>query len=80
MLRNKYNIIIDTNVIISALATSKQSSPVVKVLDLFYNRKVTVYYSKDIFDAKLITGNIKHYPKKDYIMTAKDFITKVYKE
>lgn len=139
MQRNRYNIIIDTNVIISALATSQETSPVCEVMNLFYHNKIIVYYSDDIideykrvlsrkefnlnksyigdfinnfkkkakhinpkkieetlidntdipfyalvldkrvFDARLITGNIKHYPKKNYILTASDFIKKVYK-
>lgn len=139
MQRNKYNVIIDTNIIVSALATSKIDSPVVKVLKLFYDNKINVYYSdaiieeykrvlsrkefnlnkayignfinifkvkaklinpneieeelidktdvpfyalvldKKIYDAKLITGNIKHYPKKKFIVTADEFINKYFK-
>ena len=33
---------------------------------------------KRIYDAKLLTGNIKHYPKKDFIMTAEEFISKYF--
>ena len=125
MRKNKYNVIIDTNIIVSALAISNNDSPVVRVMELFYDDKITVYYSDDIideykrvlsrkefklekniignfinifkskakyikpkdikeelinntdipfyalvldkkiYDAKLLTGNIKHYPKKN---------------
>lgn len=138
MRKNKYNVIIDTNIIVSALATSKNDSPVIQVMKLFYDDKITVYYSDDIiseykrvlsrkefkldkgfignfinifknkakfinpkgikdelidntdipfyalvldkriFDAKLLTGNIKHYPKKDFIMTAEEFINRYF--
>ena len=139
MRKNKYNVVIDTNIIISALATSKNDSPVIKVLKLFYDGKISVYYSTDIIneykrvlsrkefnldksyvgnfinvfkakaisinpkdikeklidnkdipfyalvldkrinDAKLLTGNIKHFPKKKFIMTAEEFINNYYK-
>lgn len=139
MRKNKYNVVIDTNIIISALATSKNDSPVIKVLKLFYDGKISVYYSIDIIneykrvlsrkefnldksyvgnfinvfkakailinpkdikeklidnkdipfyalvldkrinDVKLLTGNIKHFPKKKFIMTAEEFINNHYK-
>lgn len=139
MRKNKYNVVIDTNIIISALATSKNDSPVIKVLKLFYDGKISVYYSIDIIneykrvlsrkefnldksyvgnfinvfkakailinpkdikeklidnkdipfyalvldkrinDVKLLTGNIKHFPKKKFIMTAEEFINNYYK-
>lgn len=136
---NKLNVIIDTNVFISAFITSDISSPTVKILDLFYDDKISLYYSDDIIseyknvlnrkdfklnkkligtfindikklgikinpksldemtidindqpfyelvmsknvnDSKLITGNIKHFPIKPFIMTPKEFIDKFYK-
>ena len=136
---NKLNVIIDTNVFISAFITSDLSSPTVKTLDLFYDDKISLYYSDDILseykdvlsrkefnlnkkligtfindikklgikinpeslkemtpdtkdqpfyelvmskkinDSKLITGNIKHFPIKAFIMTPKEFIDKFYK-
>ena len=35
--------------------------------------------SKKVNDSKLITGNIKHFPIKPFIMTPKEFIDKFYK-
>lgn len=35
--------------------------------------------SKKINDSKLITGNIKHFPIKPFIITPKEFIDKFYK-
>lgn len=131
---NKLNVIIDTNVIVSALLSRHEDSATVKVLNLFYENKINLFYSAEIFgeyndvlnrdafkfdkkiienilnlvslrgikidpekletkaidkkdqpfyelvmdknvdDGKLITGNIKHFPKEKYIMTPTDFI------
>ena len=135
---NKYNVILDTNVIISAMITKDNNSPTVKVLDLFYDKRISIYYSdeilteykdvlnrkefninkqligifinnikklanrinpasmdvnlidlkdqpfyelvmsKNINKAKLITGNIKHFPIKPFIMTPSEFINKYF--
>ena len=135
---NKYNVILDTNVIISAMITKDNNSPTVKVLDLFYDKRISIYYSdeilteykdvlnrkefninkqligifinnikklanrinpasmdvnlidlkdqpfyelvmsKNINEAKLITGNIKHFPIKPFIMTPSEFINKYF--
>lgn len=131
---NKLNVIIDTNVIVSALLSRHEDSATVKVLNLFYENKINLFYSteileeyndvlnRDVFkfdkkiiknilklvslrgikidpeklekniidekdqpfyelvmdndvgDGKLITGNIKHFPKIKQIMTPVDFI------
>ena len=136
---NKLNVIIDTNVFVSAFITNDTSSPTVKIFDLFYDDKISLFYSDDIIseykdvlsrkefnlnkkligtfindikklgikinpesldeitadvkdqpfyelvmskkinDSKLITGNIKHFPIKHFIMTPKEFIDKFYK-
>ena len=136
---NKYNVIIDTNVIISAMITKSIDSPTMKVLELFYDKRINLYYSdeilneykdvlnrrefnlnkqligkfinnikklanrinpddidestldakdqpfyelvmsKNINDAKLITGNIKHFPIKPFIMTPSEFIAMLFK-
>lgn len=41
---NKLNVIIDTNVFISAFITNDTSSPTIKILDLFYDDKINLYY------------------------------------
>lgn len=134
MRNNVFNVVIDTNVIIASLLTSKLDSATVRVMDLFYNNKINLFYSDEIlaeyievinrtkfsFDkalidiviryivenginispkncdkilidvkdkpfyelvmdehidnAKLITGNIKHFPIQTNIITPKDFI------
>ena len=136
---NKQNVIIDTNVFISAFITHDDLSPTIKILELFYDEKINLYYSDDILleykdvlnrkefnlnkkligtfindikklairinplsvnenlkdikdqpfyelvmskeinDSKLITGNIKHFPIKHFIMTPKEFLNKFYK-
>lgn len=137
-MNNKLNVIIDTNVIVSALLSKYEDSATVKVLNLFYENKINLYYSteiikeykdvlnrdafkfdkkiienilrlvslrgikidpkkielktidkkdqpfyelvmdKNIDDGKLLTGNIKHFPKEKYIMTPADFIKKFF--
>ena len=131
---NKYNVIIDTNVIVSALLTNNTDSSTLKVLKLFFDGKIVLYYSEQImneyfevlsrkkfnFDenlinsireaienfgieitpenkdilmidmkdkpfyelvmdeqidnAKLVTGNIKHFPIQTNIMTPSQFM------
>lgn len=131
---NKLNVIIDTNVIVSALLSKYEDSATVKVLNLFYENKITLFYSteileeyndvlnrdafkfdkktienilklvilrgikidpgkleiktidkkdqpfyelvmdKNVDDGKLVTGNIRHFPKIKHIMTPTDFI------
>lgn len=129
-----YNVIIDTNVIISALLTNNIESATYKVIELFFNQKIILYYSDLIFyeyidvlkrkkfnfdielierikkaieeygikitpenkdiimidikdkpfyelvmdeqvdNAKLITGNIKHFPIQTNIITPSQFM------
>ncbi len=130
----KYNVIIDTNVIISALLTNNTDSSTFKVLKLFFDNEIVLYYSEQIMneyfevlsrkkfnfdenliesireaiekfgieitpenkdvlmidikdkpfyelvmdeqidDAKLVTGNIKHFPIQTNIMTPSQFM------
>lgn len=135
----KLNIIYDTNVIVSSLLSSHKDSAMVKVLDYFYDKKVNLVYSDEIFeeyldvlnrekfgfnknkinellsiikkegkkinpdktsnyefdikdkpfyelvinkdeyDKRLVTGNIKHYPKVDKIITPSELVDLVEK-
>ena len=128
------NIILDTNVIVSAFLSSKEDASTVLVLKKLYKHEINMFYSSEIlveykdvlnrdkfqFDkleikkfiefviqncykeeaihlieqipdekdrpfyelveflqnkkAILVTGNIKHFPHKDYIMTPNDYI------
>lgn len=137
-MENKLNVIIDTNVIVSALLSKHEDSATTKVLNLFYENKINIYYSNEIFNeyddvlrrevfkfesdiinnvlklvklrgtkiepkklehiiqdekdqpfyelvmdvnvpnGKLITGNIKHFPNKVFIVTPKEFIEKFF--
>ena len=45
-----FNVIIDTNVIVSALLTDNIDSATFKVLKLFFDKKIVVYYSQPILD------------------------------
>lgn len=128
------NIIVDTNVIVSAFLSSKEDTATVLVLKRIYKREVNLCYSQEILNeyidvlnrdkfrfnkneikkfidfvvknchkekpkeieeklidvkdkpfyelvefmqskkAILVTGNIKHFPVKDYIVTPNDFM------
>lgn len=132
--RNKQNVVIDTNVIVSAFLSSHKNASTVLVLKKLYRDELNLFYSKEIlseykdvlnrekfsFDkeeinkfigfilkngkrivpakikekiidkndlpfyeivmdkkakgSKLITGNIKHFPIKTFIMTPTEFI------
>ena len=45
---NLYNLIVDTNVIVSAILSKDKTSPTVKVLELLFNDKVNLYYSQEV--------------------------------
>ena len=135
----KYNVIIDTNVIVSALLTNNTDSSTFKVLKLFFDNEIVLYYSEQIMneyfevlsrekfnfdeslienirkaieefgieitpenkdvlmvdikdkpfyelvmdeqidDAKLVTGNIKHFPIQTNIITPSQFMEMYYK-
>ena len=47
---NLYNVIIDTNVIVSAIISKNDDSPTVKILDLLFNDKINVYFSDEIIN------------------------------
>lgn len=134
MKNNNFNVVVDTNVIISSLISKHLDSATVKFMDLFYDNKINLYYSKEILDeyidvlnrpkfrinsemindviryiiengieitpenkdilmidikdkpfyelvmdeqiedAKLVTGNIKHFPIQTNIMTPSQFM------
>lgn len=45
---NLYNVIIDTNVIVSAILSKDTTSPTVKVLELLFNNRVNLFYSQEV--------------------------------
>lgn len=135
----KYNVILDTNVIISAMLDEDDNSYPVKILNMLLDKKINILYSAEILreyknvlersefgfkksdigiiinlvkkkgieviperiydmikdekdmpfyeivmntrdiDSKLVTGNIKHFPNRLYIMTPKQFIENIEK-
>jgi putative PIN family toxin of toxin-antitoxin system len=127
------NVVLDTNVVVSALMSSTGSPA--QILDMFFSGEIRLYYSESIFieyegvlsrpllkilpdkakrfleifcetgtlvepfvstvqlphesdrvfydtakecSAILITGNTKHYPTEDFIMTPRRFVDLVY--
>lgn len=47
---NLYNVIIDTNVIVSAILSKDKKSPTVKVLELLFNNKINLFYSQEVLE------------------------------
>ena len=45
---DKYNVVIDTNVIVSVLISHKKESSTYKVLELVFNKSINCYYTDDI--------------------------------
>lgn len=54
--------VIDTNVLVSALLSSHDDAATVLIVE------------KQEDDAYLVTGNMKHFPAKPFIVTAKEFL------
>ena len=48
-MKDRFNVIIDTNVIVSSLLTQNPNSATAMTLDLFYNDLITLYYSNEIY-------------------------------
>lgn len=70
-----YYVVIDTNVFISALLSKRADAATVRVLEAMLDGKIVPLYHQDILmekrddDAYLVTGNQKHYPIRDFIVT-----------
>lgn len=60
MKNNIFNVVVDTNVIISSLISKHLDSVTVKFMELFYNSKINLYYSKEILDEYI---DVLHRPK-----------------
>ena len=45
---DKYNVVIDTNVIVSVLISHKKESSTYKVIELVFNKSINCYYIDDI--------------------------------
>lgn len=58
--------VIDTNVIVASLLSRYSDSATVRVMD-------AVYSGKDIGESNLVTGNLKHYPSVEFVVTPAQF-------
>ena len=78
-------IVIDTNVLVSALLSNNEDSTTVRILAMFFAGLVSPILTDDKDrpfpdalisedDAILVTGNLKHFPQHEQIMTARSFI------
>lgn len=69
----EYYAVLDTNVLLSALLSKNEDSATVRVLDAVFEGKIIPLYHQDILaeydDAYLVTGDQKHYPFRDFIIT-----------
>lgn len=45
-----FNVIIDTNVIVSAIMSIDDESPTVKILNLLFDNKINIFYSDEILN------------------------------
>lgn len=73
----KYNVIIDTNVIVSALLTKNTDSATFKVMKLFFDNEIVLYYSKQIMNEYLeVLSREKFKFNSDFIESIKAAIEK----
>jgi len=93
-------VVLDTNVVISAFLTANGNPS--KILRMILEKKLSFVYNitilteyegvmsrakfakkinqeqiKSFIEAILITGNTKHYPKENFILTPKEFLDSV---
>ena len=69
-----YNAVLDTNILVSELLSS-QGNPA-KIINAFRDMQINLIYDTAITaKAYLVTGNIKHYPTKPFIITPVQFVT-----
>ena len=79
--------VIDTNVIVSSLLTRNHDSATARVMNAVYEGKVIPLVCDEIlgeyeevlhraqlkFDSRLVTGNLKDYPKADFVVSPSEF-------
>lgn len=83
-----YLVVIDTNVLISALLSKHNDAATVRVLNAVFDGKIIpdpkdlVFYevvmAKRDENAYLVTGNGKHFPKKPFIVTPNELLSIIY--
>ena len=80
--------VIDTNVIISALLSRNNDSATVRIMEHLYDRNIIPVYNDEILEeyesvlrrpkSYLVTGNIKHFPKKPFVVTPAEMLQVIY--
>lgn len=48
--KTSFNVVIDTNVIVSAIISVDSESPTVKILNLLFDNKINIFYSDEILN------------------------------
>ena len=66
--------VIDTNVLVSALLSRFNSTSTVQLLQLVILGDITPIYNDEILDEYLVTGNLKHFPKKPFVVTPAEML------
>ena len=68
----KYYAVIDTNVLVSAML--KWDSVPGNIMELVFTGCECVIEERKTEDAYLVTGNLKHFPKKTFIVTPREML------
>ena len=66
--------VIDTNVLVSALLSRFNSTSTVQLLQLVILGDITPIYNDEILDEYLVTSNLKHFPKKPFVVTPAEML------
>lgn len=69
-----YYAVIDTNILVSALLSKHEDAATVQILERVILGDYEVVVEKHKENAFLITGNMKHFPIKPYIVTANQML------
>lgn len=69
----------DINFVLSSLKEKGMMVERTETLELFIDKKDIVFYeitltAREMYNAFLVTGNIKHFPKKHFVVTPKEIV------
>lgn len=71
-MEDKFYAVIDTNVIVSAvISKSLESNPAKIIRAIVQDRIVPLFNDEDSY---LVTGNIKHFPVKPFVVTPTEMV------
>ena len=73
----QYYAVFDTNVLVSALMSSRQDSPTVALLDYVLDGRIVLLYNDDIIakdGSYMVTGNKRHFPKAPIVVSPAEML------